>query len=160
MATPPAGKPLPKPSKSESVSVLPSPKTAKPAEKAASSSKKAVAFPVEKISGKQFYSPTIETEYGRLHLGLRGGKVVRKFGLIRPARVVVDLKGAQHPGNVTYGVGQHGIKKIRIGRPDGQLVRIVIFDRRGPTPAGHFHLEAPRKALSRLEIGLFFSLRA
>lgn len=126
-ATPPAGKPLPKPSKPESVSMLPSPKTAKPAEKAAPSSKKAVAFPVEKISGKQFYSPTIETEYGRLHLGIRGGKVVRKFGLIRPARVVVDLKGAQHPGNVTYGVGQHGIKKIRIGRPDGQLVRIVIL---------------------------------
>ena len=82
---------------------------------------------IEKVSGKKIYTPKVVTEYGRVHLGITGGKVVRSFGLIRPARVVVDLEGAKHPGNITFKVENHGIKKVRIGRPDGRLVRVVII---------------------------------
>ncbi len=82
---------------------------------------------IEKTSGKMFYKPSLKTEWGRAHIGIKGGKVVRSFGLIRPPRVVVDLEGAKHPGNLTFKVQKDGIEKIRIGRPDGKLVRIVIL---------------------------------
>ena len=82
---------------------------------------------IEKTSGKMFYKPSVKTEWGRAHIGIEGGKVVRSFGLIRPPRVVVDLEGARHPGNLTFKVQSDGIEKIRIGRPDGKLVRIVVL---------------------------------
>ncbi|GEM_PF-5611391 len=105
-------------------------KTEQPAPKAQDNNTdlaQAAPVEIEKVSGKKIYTPQLVTEYGRLHLGITGGKVVRSFGLIRPARVVVDLEGAKHPGNITFKVEKHGIKKVRIGRPDGRLVRVVII---------------------------------
>ena len=90
-------------------------------------SEKSAGLKIEKQSGKILYEPSIKTEWGRTHIGIQGGKVVRSFGLIRPPRVVVDLEGASHPGNLTFKVQRDGIEKIRIGRPDGKLVRIVIL---------------------------------
>ena len=90
-------------------------------------SEKSAGLKIEKQSGKILYEPSIKTEWGRTHIGIQGGKVVRSFGLIRPPRVVVDLEGASHPGNLTFKVQRDGIEKIWIGRPDGKLVRIVIL---------------------------------
>jgi Tfp pilus assembly protein PilZ len=65
-------------------------------------------------------------EFGRMAVPLKGGKIVKKFGLTNPSRVVVDLVGAEYPGARNEPIGEKGIAKLRIGRPDTERIRVVI----------------------------------
>lgn len=65
-------------------------------------------------------------EWGRLTLPLAAGRVVRTFTLHHPPRVVVDLEGADIAGPHEEPIGDKGIARMRIGRPDPQHVRVVV----------------------------------
>ena len=70
--------------------------------------------------------PEIYVEHGRVTLPLLDGKVVNKFALSSPSRVVVDLVGAQFPGHQKNQIQDKGIAELRIGKPNAKEVRVVI----------------------------------
>ena len=63
---------------------------------------------------------------GRLEIDLPvGGKVLSAFALSSPARVVVDLKGAELPGKAVD-VDEGGVLQLRFGHPKVGTERVVI----------------------------------
>jgi Tfp pilus assembly protein PilZ len=71
-------------------------------------------------------------EQGRITLPLKNGKVVKRFSLTSPTRVVIDLVNAQFPGHQEQKIEKNGIAKLRIGKPDADHVRVVVeLNRKG-----------------------------
>jgi hypothetical protein len=80
--------------------------------------------------------PTPMFSAGSANVALRGGEIVRAFGLAGPGRVVVDLKGVDYPGFIRQDVRLDGIAAFRVGRPDKEHVRVVIELERDAKPEG------------------------
>lgn len=68
----------------------------------------------------------VKVEWGRVTLPLEGGRIARTFTLNGPPRVVVDLEGASAPTRIEHKIGEKGIERIRMGRPDAKHLRVVI----------------------------------
>ncbi len=72
---------------------------------------------------------------GRLELQLpEGGKVKRAFALSNPARVVVDLIGAELPKK-NIDIDEGGVVQLRFGHPDPKTERVVVIVAGGDKPA-------------------------
>lgn len=68
----------------------------------------------------------VKVEWGRITLPMTGGRVTRSFTLNSPPRVVVDLAGASAPLRYDQEIGEKGVQRVRIGRPDDKHVRVVV----------------------------------
>lgn len=78
------------------------------------------------IGSKESSQPNILVEHGRVTVPLLNGKVINKFALSSPSRVVVDLAGARFPGHQKNMIKTKGISELRIGQPNSDQVRVVV----------------------------------